>query len=122
MPDALVNGVVDAGVLFTHPIGKPVRMTANEIPAPIGGSAVDDQVFIVGEGLVENAVHSSLQAVPVVSVDGNYGDPHCRLHFLKPKASTFVLEAVGHILPEPIFMEGLQEGIEHDYPVAVIVH
>ena len=71
--DALVHCIVDALVRFRAPIGKVVLMLLDELAAAIGGAAVNDEPFVVGEGLANYAVVCSFQPLQVVEVDGDDG-------------------------------------------------
>ena len=48
-------------------------MLLDELAAAIGGAAVNDKPFIVGEGLANYAVVCSFQPLQVVEVDGDDG-------------------------------------------------
>ena len=69
----LVHGIVDALVRFRTPIGKLVLVLLDELAAAIGGAAVNDNPFIVGEGLVDHPVVGFLQSLQIIDVDGDDG-------------------------------------------------
>ena len=46
-------------------------MLLDELAAAIGGAAVNDKPFIVGEGLADHALVCFLQSLKVVEVDGD---------------------------------------------------
>ena len=45
-------------------------MLLNEFTAAIGRAAVNDEPFVVGEGLADHAVVCFLQSLQIVEVDG----------------------------------------------------
>ena len=69
----LVHGIVDALVWFRTPKGKLVLVLLDELAAAIGGAAVNDEPFVVGEGLANYAVVCSFQPLQIVEVDGDDG-------------------------------------------------
>ena len=69
----LVHGIVDALVWFRTPKGKLVLVLLDELAAAIGGAAVNDEPFVVGEGLADHAVVCFLQSLQIVEVDGDDG-------------------------------------------------
>lgn len=73
MKHTFVHGIVDTFIGFRTPIGKLILMLLNEFTAAIGGAAVNDNPFVVGEGLANYAVVCFLQSLKIVEVDGDDG-------------------------------------------------
>ena len=71
--NTFVHRIVDALVWFRTPIGKLVLVLLDELAAAIGGAAVNDEPFVVGEGLADHAVVCFLQSLQIVEVDGDDG-------------------------------------------------
>ena len=73
MKHTFVHGIVDTFIGFRTPIGKFVLMLFDELTASIRGAAVDDEPFVVGEGLADHALVCLLQSLKVVEVDCDDG-------------------------------------------------
>jgi len=74
MAQGLVHGIIDPVVGFTGPEREPVRISSDDLDSPVGGSAVDDDVFDVRIPLIENAPDRLLDDVPAIPNDGNDAD------------------------------------------------
>ena len=76
MIDAFVHGVVDALVGFAHPVVDAVGILLDNFDTAVCGASVDDDVFKVSPGLINNALDGFAKTITVVEIDGYDGKFH----------------------------------------------
>src|SRR5439155_25669140 len=75
---ALVDGVALPGVVLAHPIREVTFVSLDDLHAPVGAAAVDDDVLEVGVVLVEHGADGSLEVRTLVERWGDHRDPGIR--------------------------------------------
>ena len=77
--DAFVHRVVDAAVRLAHEGGETVAARFDFPDRAVGGGAVDDDVFKIGESLIQHGIHGLPDLGRIVADNGDDRYFHWRI-------------------------------------------
>ena len=70
--NSFIHGVVNSPVRFDYPVSDLIIVTLDQVCRTIGTPPVDDDLFKIGESLVQDAINGLFKTVDSVKTNGDH--------------------------------------------------